>query len=79
MEKDKGVMYMLGQIDSKLDSQADSFKAVWKKLEAHDTALLNLKGYRDRQKGQIAILSIIWGSISGVAIEMFLHFWGGSK
>ncbi len=73
MGKEKEVMYMLGQISSKLDSQAENFTNVWKKLESHDKTLISLQAYQDQQKGQITVLAIIWGSLSAIAVGIFTH------
>lgn len=68
------IMYKLGEISSDIKSINSRLEETKDTLKTQSIDIQSLKTYQDNQKGQITILSIVWGSISALIIGWFEYF-----
>jgi hypothetical protein len=69
-ENHNEVMFMLGEIKAGIAGVNDRLDKVNGRLNKHDELIQCLNSYRDTQRGEFKIISIMWGSISAIIVSI---------
>lgn len=68
------VMYMLGQIDSKLNGINERLDKVNGRLGKHDDKIDSLESFRDTANGKATIIGSMWGTVAGIGASVITWF-----
>lgn len=66
-EKPSDIMFLLGQISADTASTKEMIEKQSKKIDA-------LQSYQDKQKGQLTVVSIMWGTVSAAVVTVIAYF-----
>lgn len=72
-QQQKDVMYMLGKIDAGIVDIHRRLGAMDNSLNSHSGAIRSLEQTRSETKGKVKVLSMLWGSVSGIGV-LFIEY-----
>lgn len=67
-------MYKLGEISADLKGTSAQLESMREMIKEQAKDIQGLKTYQDTQKGQLTILSILWGSLSAIIVGVAQFF-----
>lgn len=73
------IMFMLGQMDGKLDGINTRLDTVNGRVGKHDESIISLRAYKDEANGKIKIIGIIWGVTAAVITSAVSYFFFSNK